>query len=98
MSDVKRNLEPQAYESLLRRADLCDTHPDYDWDSEPKDRRHAMNAVLDLEVEKKQYETLHLVAKQLKDALGLTPCHCDIDFAKTCSRCDALEAAKKAGL
>ena len=58
-------LEWQAYESLLHHAKLCDTDPEYDWDDYPKDRRHAMNAVLDL-------EELQASHKALVDALR--PC------------------------
>jgi hypothetical protein len=52
------NLEPQAYKSLLKHAELCNTDLDYDWDHVTKDRRHAMNAVLDLEAANKRIAEL----------------------------------------
>jgi hypothetical protein len=53
MSDTQKHpllkhLEGQAYVSLLKHAEKCDTDIDYDWDKLSRDRRHAVNAALDL--------------------------------------------------
>jgi len=45
-------LDWQAYNSLLKHAEQCDSDPDYDWDEVLKDRRHAMNAAVDLKAAK----------------------------------------------
>ena len=64
-------LEWQAYESLLHHAKLCDTDPEYDWDDYPKDRRHALNAVLDLEELKASHKELVEALKNVVDGNDL---------------------------
>ena len=61
---MPKHLERQAYQSLLTHAQLCSgPDPEYDWDRvHDKNKRHAMNAVLDLEeankLNREMYEAL----------------------------------------
>lgn len=43
-----KHLQVAAYNALLNHAGKCSTDPEYDWGRETRDRRHAMNACLDL--------------------------------------------------
>jgi hypothetical protein len=70
MSEVKRpHLVWEAYQSLLKRAEKCDTDPDWDWDRESNFSRHAMNAALDLRDLKAEYNVLQADRDALLDSL-----------------------------
>ena len=63
--EFPRYLEEQAYKSLLKRVEMCQNDFDWGWDREPKDRRHAMNACLDLE---RAIERIATLTQQLAEA------------------------------
>ena len=68
--ELKDQLEPQAYKSLLARAEMCNTDPNWGWEREPKDRRHAMNACLDLKSARERVSNAEAELTRIKNGGG----------------------------
>jgi hypothetical protein len=95
---MPKHLERQAYQSLLAHAQLCNSpDPEYDWDHiHDKNKRHAMNAVLDLEeareLNREMCEALKALEARVK-CLGRSHFHYEAEYTALCVATVAARAA-----